>query len=55
MPGAHEGTAYKYFVRSRYHGYRQLKADPYGFAMEVPPKSASVVVDLDSYEWGDDE
>ncbi len=55
MPGVGEGTPYKFFVRSRYHGYRQLKADPYGFAMEVPPKSASIVTDLDSYQWGDDE
>ena len=35
-------------------GHRQLKADPYGFACEVPPKSASVVADIDSYEWEDD-
>ena len=33
-------------------GHRQLKADPYGFGMEVPPKSASVVTDIDDYEWG---
>ena len=36
-------------------GYQQLKADPYGFACEMPPKSASVVADLDDYEWSDDE
>jgi 1,4-alpha-glucan branching enzyme len=36
-------------------GYRQLKADPYAFGSEVPPKSASVVADLASYEWGDAE
>ena len=33
--------------------FRQLKADPYGFAMEVPPKSASVVWDLETYQWND--
>src|SRR5580693_3659150 len=53
MPGAAPGTNYKYAVRSRVHGYRQQKADPYGFASEVPPKSASVVVDLSTYQWDD--
>ena len=40
------GTNYKYSVRAPSRGYRQQKADPYGFATEVPPKSASVVCDL---------
>ena len=53
LPGVRHGMAYKYFVRSRFHGYRQLKADPYGFAMECPPKSASLVWSLDGYQWGD--
>jgi 1,4-alpha-glucan branching enzyme len=53
MPSAAPGTNYKYAVRSHVHGYRQQKADPYGFASEVPPKSASVVVDLSTYQWGD--
>ena len=53
MPGAGEGMNYKYSVRSRVRGYRQQKADPYGFATENPPKSASVVCDVWSYGWGD--
>ncbi len=53
VPGVGPGTNYKYSVRSRVRGYRQQKADPYGFASEVPPKSASVVVDLETYEWAD--
>ena len=55
VPNIGPGTHYKYFVRSRHLGYRQLKADPYAFACEVPPKSASIVTDLTNYEWGDDE
>src|ERR1700730_5416249 len=55
MPGAGVGMNYKYSVRSRVRGYRQQKADPYGFATEVPPKSASVVTNPWSYEWGDRE
>ena len=53
MPGASAGMNYKYSVRSRLGGYRQQKADPYGFATEAPPKSASVVSDIWNYEWGD--
>ncbi len=55
IPGAKEGDSYKYFVRSRFLGHQQLKADPYGFRSEVPPKSASIVCDLDSYDWHDAE
>ena len=52
LPGAHTGQAYKYLVRS-HSGYQQLKSDPYGFASEMPPKSASAVADLDKYSWND--
>jgi 1,4-alpha-glucan branching enzyme len=55
IPGLSEGTAYKYQVRSRFLGHQQLKADPYAFAAEVPPKSASLVHDISGYEWTDDE
>jgi len=55
IPDLGPGTAYKYYVRSRVQGYRQLKADPYGFAMEVPPKSATIVTDLSKYQWNDAE
>jgi 1,4-alpha-glucan branching enzyme len=53
IPGLGEGEHYKYGVRSRVHGYRQQKADPYAFGSEVPPKSASVVRDLSKYTWSD--
>ena len=55
MPEIGEGAHYKYYVRSKFFGHRQLKSDPYGFAMEVPPKSASVVAELSTYHWGDKE
>ena len=54
MPGAKQGDSYKYLVRSKHLGHQQLKADPFGFQSEVPPKSASVVCDLSSYIWDDD-
>ena len=56
IPGIGAGMPYKYYVRSRHLGHRQLKADPYGFACEVPPKSASVVVgSRRRHEWNDEE
>ncbi len=53
IPDVMTGTAYKYSVKSRFRGYSQQKSDPYGFWMETPPKSASVVVNLDGFEWHD--
>jgi 1,4-alpha-glucan branching enzyme len=53
VPGVGVGTNYKYSVRARLRPYRQQKSDPYGFASEVPPKTASVVWDLGRYQWGD--
>lgn len=55
IPGAKEGDSYKYLVKSKHFGYQQLKADPYGFRSEVPPKSASIVCDVDSFTWSDEE
>ena len=55
LPGLGVGACYKYAVRSRLQGHFQQKADPYGLQMEVPPKSASVVCDLSTYQWEDSE
>jgi 1,4-alpha-glucan branching enzyme len=55
IPGLAKGSTYKYFVRSRFHSYQQMKLDPYAFYCETPPKSASIVWDIDSYRWGDSE
>jgi 1,4-alpha-glucan branching enzyme len=55
IPGLGEGTVYKYFVQSHHHGYQQMKADPCGFGSEAPPKSGSVVANLDKYKWSDQE
>ncbi|HEY3107287.1 MAG TPA: 1,4-alpha-glucan branching enzyme, partial [Chloroflexota bacterium] len=54
IPGVGKGEIYKFHVESRHHAYRADKADPYGFWHEVPPRSGSVVWELD-YQWGDDE
>ena len=51
LPGLGEGTLYKFEVLPK-GGAPVLKADPYAFTFEPPPRTASVVTDL-SYEWGD--
>ncbi len=53
VPGLGEGELYKFSIKSRYHNYRSVKADPYGFFFEVRPKSASIVCDINGYSWGD--
>jgi 1,4-alpha-glucan branching enzyme len=52
LPQVRTGDAYKYHVVSRYHGYERDKADPFAFHAETPPRTASIVWDLD-YEWHD--
>ena len=53
IPGLDEGALYKFEIRSRYGNFVRLKSDPYGFAAELRPKSASVVVNIDNYAWKD--
>ncbi len=52
IPGVGKGALYKYHVRSRFFGYRVDKADPFAFRQELPPRTGSVVWDLD-YAWDD--
>jgi 1,4-alpha-glucan branching enzyme len=53
LPELREGTVYKYFVKSQYLGYSEMKADPYAFASELPPQTGSVVAHLGGYQWND--
>jgi 1,4-alpha-glucan branching enzyme len=55
LPRLESGALYKYHIHSRYGGYGVDKADPYGFAAEIRPHTASRVCDLASYRWGDAE
>jgi 1,4-alpha-glucan branching enzyme len=54
VPGLGHGAVYKYHLRSRYNMYQVDKADPYGYYNEVPPRTASIVWELD-YQWNDSE
>jgi len=55
IPDIGTGALYKYHISSRQNGYQIDKADPYGFAAEVRPRTASRVWDLAAYSWGDEE
>jgi 1,4-alpha-glucan branching enzyme len=55
IPEVRTGALYKYRVYSRYHAFVADKADPYGFAAEIRPQTASMVWDLAGYDWGDSE
>ncbi|WP_302654407.1 1,4-alpha-glucan branching protein GlgB [uncultured Clostridium sp.] len=51
---ARVGMMYKYCIHTR-DGQVVYHCDPYGFAMELRPKSASYIVDLEEYKFSDDE
>ena len=53
IPHLRQGDVYKYHLESKYGNYWVDKADPYGFAAEIRPQTASRVWDLDSYAWQD--
>ncbi len=53
-PGLQAGALYKYRIITP-GGEMLEKTDPYGFAAELRPQTASVVADIDSYTWQDRE
>ena len=52
IPDLPEGEKYKYEIRTA-AGTILKKSDPYGFACELPPKTASIVRDITRYQWHD--
>src|SRR5258708_27942228 len=52
VPGVPQGALYKFHIDSRNRGYSVDKADPLVLLHEKPPRTASVVWDLD-YQWSD--
>ena len=55
VPGLDEGALYKFQVTSRFAGYADENADPYAFASEIRPRTASKVWDVTKYQWNDDD
>lgn len=54
VPGLKTGDLYKFEIKGP-NGFLGQKADPYAFAAELRPRTASMVWDNDSYEWNDSE
>jgi 1,4-alpha-glucan branching enzyme len=53
IPEVGKGTLYKFHIRSRFNDYEVEKTDPFACFNEIPPKTASIVWDLD-YTWRDE-
>ncbi len=54
VPGIKQGEKYKFEIRTK-EGHVKIKTDPMGFFCELRPKTASIVWDINSYKWGDQE
>ena len=54
IPGVMKNDIYKYEIKTPFDEI-YLKADPYAFYAESPPKTASKVYDLDNYIWKDSD
>ncbi len=54
VPGLGVGEHYKYEIKN-IEGHIYEKSDPYGFQQEPRPKTASIVSDLKSYAWSDED
>ncbi len=52
VPEIGKGTVYKYRIHSNNNGQVLEKGDPFAIHWEVPPKTASIVWDVD-YKWKD--
>jgi 1,4-alpha-glucan branching enzyme len=55
VPDLAAGALYKYAITARGGDHHVLKTDPFGFACELRPQTASRVHPLDGYRWGDHE
>ncbi|MBW3599956.1 MAG: 1,4-alpha-glucan branching protein GlgB [Planctomycetes bacterium] len=53
VPELKPGEKYKYRIKTQW-GEVVEKSDPYGFAAEVPPATASIIADLSGYAWRDE-
>ncbi len=53
IPGLEAGAPYKYELRSHAGVTLPLKADPFGFAAELRPGTASLLANTDNHGWAD--
>ena len=54
VPDLHVGIIYKYSIYSYVNNYTVDKTDPYGFAFELRPHTASIVADIHQHSWQDE-
>jgi 1,4-alpha-glucan branching enzyme len=54
IAGVGPGALYKYELLTQ-RDHLLLKSDPYAFQMQLRPENASIVADIDGYNWDDDE
>jgi len=52
VPGAKLGDRYKFRILSQHSEWND-KTDPFGFAAELPPLTASIVANIDQHQWKD--
>jgi 1,4-alpha-glucan branching enzyme len=52
-PGIGEGAVYKFEIVGTRGDVQPLKADPFGFAAELRPSTASIVARTDTFRWTD--
>lgn len=52
IPGVGRGELYKYHIHAK-DGRHLQKGDPFALFWEIPPNTASIIWDLDDYEWQD--
>lgn len=55
IPNLGEGELYKYEIKGAHGNLLPLKTDPYAYYCEKRPSNASIVYNMDNYQWGDDE
>ncbi len=53
VPNVQVGALYKYAIYSRHNNYSVDKTDPYGFAAELRPQTASIVTNIHQHTWQD--
>ena len=52
IPAMKEGQKYKFEIKTQC-GERLIKSDPYALSSELRPKTASVIANLNRFEWSD--
>ncbi len=52
IPNISEGMRYKFKIKSN-NNVETEKSDPYAFFCETPPNTASIIRDVDTYDWKD--